>query len=397
MSEQAANGGKINEEGYSRHLYNLLTSGVGTRTSTSWKAIQRAAGANMSVDVQQGDGFITISDAYGYPAWVASSDKNVSVDAADVSNPRIDRLVAYISLADISTSVTNNTGALKFKAVAGTPAGSPSAPSDGTVQSAVGASNPYIDIAQIAVAAGATSISTANITDKRQAMAVRAPLQRVLTTKSASFTMAATEDIDPVSCSGGAVTCTLPDATRHTGRIFGAYKSDSSSNALTFARTSSQTINGTAADLVVYQQFQGAEFMSDGSNWILHRWIGTRLLNKVESTGTTTANTTQTVNTLTLTMPPVPTFYELNGKYMFHGSTSVNDIKYTLSDGTNEVCGVYSHSAAQNQRTPVYAKSKVSTVTGSKTLTSTLTTSGNAGSIVGDTTVPMSTAVYVAV
>ena len=268
MSEQVGAGGKINEEGYSRHLYELLTSGVGTRTSTAWKVIQRGAGANMSVDVQQGDGLISISSEYVYPAWVASSDKNVSVDAADGSNPRIDRVVAYISLSDISTAVTNNTGALKFKVVAGTPAGSPTAPNDATVQSSIGASNPWIEIARVAVAAGATSISNANITDRRTAMAVRAPIQKALTTKSASFTIAVTEDVTPVSASGGAVTATLPDATLMTGREFTVEKTDSSANVVTVATTSSQTINGSTNDYLS-SQYDSVTYRSNGTNWTI--------------------------------------------------------------------------------------------------------------------------------
>ena len=396
MSEQAIPGGKIDEQGFSRWLYSLFTPGVGIGINeTAWKAIQRAAGANMSVDVQQGDGYIDISSSYGYWGWVASSDKNVSVDAADPSNPRRDILVAYIDLASISTSVTNNTGALKFKVVAGTPAGSPADPSGSTIQTAVGASNPYIRLARIAVAAGATSISTANITDLRTSIALRAPLAPRISSLSATTTLSYAYDTVHVDASGGAKTITLPDATLLAGRKFTIIKSDSSANGVTVGRTSSQTINGSANDLVFYQQYQGAEFTSDGTGWVLTRWIGTRLLKLATATGTITANTSVTTNTLTATLPPIPVRYEINGQYMFHGSVSVNDIRHTLSDGTNEVAAAYSHSAAQNQRTKPFDKSKPVTSPGSVTLTSTLAVSANAGSIVGTANVPVSIAIYI--
>ena len=50
--------------------------------------------------------------------------------------------------------------------VAGTPAGSPSRPSNGTVDTAV-SNNPYIDLADIRVNAGVTQITDADITDTR--------------------------------------------------------------------------------------------------------------------------------------------------------------------------------------------------------------------------------------
>lgn len=274
MSEQVGAGGKINVEGYSRHLYALFAPGAHTGLSaTALKVIQRAAGANMSVDVQQGNGFIDISTSYLYPAWVATSDKNVSVDAADPTNPRKDIVVAYIDLASITTSLTNNTGALKFKAVAGTPAGSPADPSAGTIQAAVGSGNPYIAIARLAVTAADTSIVTADITDLRQPVSVRAPLKKpYATAKTAAYTLTPGDagGVVPFDCTAGALTATLPDATLFTGISFVISKSDTSANKVTIATTSSQTINGAATSVLKLGiPNERIEVISDGTNWKL--------------------------------------------------------------------------------------------------------------------------------
>jgi microcystin-dependent protein len=165
MSEYVAfrDGGKTSENGLNRPFNKLYTPGY----ITGWAASQRGAGANMSVDISIGDGYVARStDDYGYYAW-SDAVKNVVVTTADATNPRLDILVAYIDKSVVQSATSDNIGALVFAIIAGTPAGSPSAPSAGTIQSTIGASNPYIQIARIAVAASASSIVNANITDLR--------------------------------------------------------------------------------------------------------------------------------------------------------------------------------------------------------------------------------------
>lgn len=159
-------GGKTSEEGVSKPFLRLFSSGVPISYNTSsLKVVQRGAGANMSVDVSIGDGLIAKTD-YAFWTW-SDAVNNVVITAADPTNPRIDAIAAYVDLAVVSSASNNNPGALKFIAVAGTPAGSPVIPSDATIQTAVGASNPFIKLSSIAVAALASNIVNANITDLR--------------------------------------------------------------------------------------------------------------------------------------------------------------------------------------------------------------------------------------
>ena len=165
-------GGKSSEEGLMKPWYRLFSSGVPISfNSTSLKATQRGAGANMSVDVAIGD--VALADTnYVFWGW-SDAVNNVSIGAADPTNPRIDIVVAYLDKAVVSSASNNNPGALKFVSVAGTAAPSPTAPSDGTIQSAVGASNPFVKLAQVSVAALASSIVNANITDIRSDISYR--------------------------------------------------------------------------------------------------------------------------------------------------------------------------------------------------------------------------------
>jgi hypothetical protein len=109
----------------------------------------------MTVNIAAGWGSIVATTA-NLGVYGVYNDATViqSISAADATNPRIDLIVATVNDAQYSGSLNN----VVFTTVAGTPAASPAVPST---------PNNSIVLAQIAVAANATSISNANITDRR--------------------------------------------------------------------------------------------------------------------------------------------------------------------------------------------------------------------------------------
>lgn len=126
-----------------------------------------SAGTGMNVTVAIGNGLI--STGTGFARRIATDATNtVSLTAASTANPRIDAIVAYIDNAVTpTTSVVDNTnGVLKFKSVAGSPTANPSAPTAQAIQSSVGAGNPYMVLAYVAVAKNATAAGA--ITDVRK-------------------------------------------------------------------------------------------------------------------------------------------------------------------------------------------------------------------------------------
>ena len=120
---------------------------------------------NMNVRISEGDIRIPYSD-YAHMAW-SEGFTTVSVATADPTNPRIDRVVAYI---DRSMSMTeadiNNPGMLKYKTVTGTPNSSPVKVSDSAVDTSV-AGNPWVELATVRVNATVTQITANDITDTR--------------------------------------------------------------------------------------------------------------------------------------------------------------------------------------------------------------------------------------
>lgn len=127
-----------------------------------------SAGTGMNVNISTGDGLI--STGTGFARRIGTDAVNtVAISAASTASPRIDSIVAYIdnSVTPTETVLNNTNGILNFKAVTGTAAANPVAPSANTVQSSVGAGNPYMVLYNVRVPANATSLTSATFTDMR--------------------------------------------------------------------------------------------------------------------------------------------------------------------------------------------------------------------------------------
>lgn len=163
-------GGKTSEEGINRITSRLLVN-AGVLAEDALE-VTEAGSPDNTVVVAVGD--IAIGDnspsatapAYYYHGWVDSAHaETVSANAS--GNPRIDVIVAFVDLTVVDDTNSDNPGALDFMIVAGTPGATPAAPDDSAIQTAVGASNPWIALAQIDVANGFSSITDSDITDLR--------------------------------------------------------------------------------------------------------------------------------------------------------------------------------------------------------------------------------------
>jgi hypothetical protein len=170
-----------------RQASQLFIDGAGV-AEPSGLAVTQNGVANMSVNVAAGTlwmpgtlgattGFgsnVNAQTAYGLPSsktaqgmYAAYQDGtvNLSISAADPTNPRIDIVTAAVQDAQYAGS----TNLPVLQIITGTPNASPSAPS---------APASSVVLAQVAVAAGVTSIVTANITDVRPMLSVRSSVTR---------------------------------------------------------------------------------------------------------------------------------------------------------------------------------------------------------------------------
>jgi hypothetical protein len=138
--------------------------------------VTQTGSPSMAVIIKSGVVIIPGSEGSKQGAYFALNDADltVSVTAAHATLARIDSVAFKVE--DSQYSGANNTSSLVV--IAGTPAGSPVAPT---------LPNNCIELAQIAVAALATTITNANITDKRKYYAGVGGLIKCTSTTRPSF------------------------------------------------------------------------------------------------------------------------------------------------------------------------------------------------------------------
>lgn len=242
--------GKTSEEGH----YKLQTAlWAGNSLDATGLLVKQNSPTGMSVLVSAGQYKIDTSSAYSYTGW-NTADAAVTITTADPANPRITCIVIYVDKgAATSASPPNNPGITKLIAVNGTPAASPSAPSAGTIQTAVGAGNPYVILANVTVGTGVTTIVNANISDQRTRITVGTDLVNTTSILDSAVT---TNKINAL-----AVTDTkLASNAVTTAKILDAAATDAKwRNGIAFfaTRTASRSLSATtftkfACDTIAY-------------------------------------------------------------------------------------------------------------------------------------------------
>jgi hypothetical protein len=135
---------------------------------------QKSGTPDLSVDVAGGRAYVFNSSlsTNSYPVR-STAIENRSVTSNSSGNPRIDAVVLYIDLS--ASPNADGTGVAKIQVIAGTPAASPVAPTDSEIFTVIGSSNPFLRLANVTVASGASSILNANISDQRVRVSMTPP------------------------------------------------------------------------------------------------------------------------------------------------------------------------------------------------------------------------------
>jgi hypothetical protein len=160
--------GGVSDADLSNIALNFFSKGVAK--PDDYKVEQQAT-PNMTVKVNTGEAYVANSATTMLYNTVLDAIANVTIAANAAGNPRIDAVVIKIDVGVTPNNFANNVASLV--AVQGTAAASPSAPTDSAIQAAVGGSNPFYRLANVTVANGATSITTANIANTREGVTLR--------------------------------------------------------------------------------------------------------------------------------------------------------------------------------------------------------------------------------
>lgn len=134
-----------------------VRTGVRPSGSGTDLLVQAQASPNMTVKVNTGSIVVQggISSTQGPYTWALDTLTNLTISAAHATLARTDLICVRVRDSNVDTSGQKDGAVVVVPGTAG--GGVPSLPTDAT----------YVTIAQIAVAAAATSISSGNITDKR--------------------------------------------------------------------------------------------------------------------------------------------------------------------------------------------------------------------------------------
>ncbi len=154
--------GGVSDADLSNVPVNFLSAGV---VGENDYKISQQTSPNMTVKATAGYCYVPKADGSNVYVSHLDADANVTITNNVSGNPRIDAIVIKIDLGATPNNYANNVATLV--AVPGTPAASPVAPTDNAIQTAVGAGNPFIRLANVAVANGAGTITDANITNTR--------------------------------------------------------------------------------------------------------------------------------------------------------------------------------------------------------------------------------------
>ena len=182
----------------------IATSGI---INTSSLAVTQAGTPAMAVQVASGWGAVVgdYTTNMGVYQFYNDAATQLTVTTSNPSNPRIDRVVVTI----LDAYYTGSSNTVTFQVIAGTPAGSPVAPS---------VPQNSISLATIAVAAGATSITNANITDTRVSVTTNLPVGD-LTEVQAGTGILVTSGTGPIPVVAIATSPTISGTINATGDI----------------------------------------------------------------------------------------------------------------------------------------------------------------------------------
>jgi hypothetical protein len=222
-------------------------------------AVTQNSPAGMSVFVSSGWAAIVGTTQSNMGTYVGYNDATVvlSLTTANPTNPRIDRVCLTVNDAYYTGALNNAV----LQVVAGTPAGSPVAP-------ALPANS--ISLATVAVGAGVTSITTANITDTRTITTTNVPQQI-----SANQVFISPEERCTVSATAATGTIAFNISTQ--GVLY--YTTNASANfTLNFTNVNTNLAVGDSVSCVFLNTngatpYYASAFQIDGSA-VTPKWVG---------------------------------------------------------------------------------------------------------------------------
>lgn len=192
--------------------------GEGIVESGDFAVSQRAAGANMSVDVAAGEAYVkgdTNADEGSYYCRETGT-LNATFTASDATNPRIDRVVLEVKNDSEDSSGLNKA---RIRVIDGTPTGGANLTN---LTGAAAVPSTCLLLANVLVGAGVTTILTANIQDRRFGVPVAGRKLFSGETSATGDSAGAGDKLGPMTVIGDGLTPVVINGHIHAGHNGGA-------------------------------------------------------------------------------------------------------------------------------------------------------------------------------
>lgn len=188
----ANNGFKTAAEDFRNLVAAIFRGGQGVSFPTDFAL---TPGSGLSVNYAPGYANITgtaLATQGAYFVWDTSGG-NITWPAANPSNPRIDALVLFV--CDSQYGTTTSPDGAQWVIIEGTAAASPSAPSNTTISASMTGPGGWLRVANVEVAANATSISSGNISKTAYPAGTARQVQTVVNPGSITVLTSSQEEI----------------------------------------------------------------------------------------------------------------------------------------------------------------------------------------------------------
>ena len=169
-----------------QHLTDMVKAGGVLDVSADMLVVE-PVGGGLNVDIGTGRAYVKKGSGNAHPIRITTT-QTVAITGNSSGNPRITSIVLYLDKSATPDEASQGDDVAFIEAVDGTPAASPSAPLAANIESAIGANNPYIVLANVTVASGATGISNANIAQVAPRAFLKTPKPTYVLTYAASVT-----------------------------------------------------------------------------------------------------------------------------------------------------------------------------------------------------------------